>query len=300
MTNRAVVLSEPNKTVPASTPSKPQMVAVTVQVPPEPKDYAGMAINGGIGVMGGVIGALVGAWAAYHFGLKASREAINRAESARDRQLRFSVVQKLNKIYSAQKEIRITCDEAVHRLAAAKERAAREGLNFLDHLSMELRPFATSLIRLSFSPDEVAQVGKGGDLEALAIMMMLDDRHNTTAALLDEFRGLKAEFEAVAHRDGDFDPNRGYMQFRWSPEEYAKYRPYLFKMDSLTTAIHKHSALDEQDAYKATLAVAKATAKADGPKVDIRITAPDGRIARVTPGGVELFNAGEVPPLVTS
>lgn len=268
-------------------------VASTIQ--PAREDHWDVAISGGIGLVGGVVGAVVGAWAAYHFGLKAAREAATRAEGIRSRQLRFSLTHKLGKIYSAQKDVRKACDAAVARLAEKADEAAQQGGQFLDHLSLELRPFATSLTRFTFSPEEVAEVGKCGDLAAMKIMMILDDRHNTTADLLDEYRTLKAEFEALVKDEGNFDAGGGYIQFAWTPENYRRLRPHLFKMDTLAAAILAHTTQDERDTYEVIIAISKASAKEGGDKVDIRVTDPEGRIVKVTNRGVEYVNDEDQP-----
>ncbi len=270
-----------------ATPSTGQsgMTATAVQLPPERPEYVGDIIGGGIGIYG----ALAGAYAAYRWGLKAARDAKASEKKARNQQIDFSLIHKLNKIYAAQQSIRKAADEGAARLTLAREAAAREGRPFLDHLSLEMRPFATSLTRYIFTPEEVARAGQLGGQEIMKTMMVIDDRHNTTAELLDTYRDQKAAFQGIVQAGTAFDPQRGYMQFRWSGEDYAKYQPHLFTMDASATALRLHSSLDESAAYDVIVAVAKANAKEQGEKADIRITMPNGGTLRITSAGEEIL-----------
>lgn len=264
------------------TPPAAQPIAVTVQMPPEKHDYLADGMSGGIGL----IGALVGAYAAYRFGLKAANQAKDRERKERENHLSFAVIHKLNRIYSAQMQVRASIEAGMSRLAVAKAKAEGEGRMFLDHLSMEVRPFSTALSRVSFSADEVAAAGRMGGQEALKIVMVLDERHNTTAELLDQYRAAKAEFNGHESLSQTFDPERGYADIVWTEDQYKAVLPKLFVMDAMVTSIHGHSKQDEKGTYDAIVAVLKGRAK-DEPKADYRVTAPDGQKMKITSAGVE-------------
>lgn len=146
-------MTQPAPSIIAVVPTKarPQTIAVTLAAPPQAPDYTGMMIYGGIGLVAGVLGAVVGAWAAYKFGLKASREANAKADLAREHHPRFAINQKLGKIYSAQKSIRTACENAAVSLAVSRAEAARLNARFLDHLSMDLRPTSSNAQRTGMS-----------------------------------------------------------------------------------------------------------------------------------------------------
>lgn len=245
----------------------------------------GDAVSGLIGVLG----ALAGAYAAYLWGLKAAKAAKSAEKKERNQQIDFSLIHKLNKIYAAQQSIRKAADEGAARLASARDAAAQAGRRFLDHLSMEMRPFATSLTRYTFTPEEVARAGQLGGQEIMKTMMVLDDRHNTTSALLDTYRDQKAAFQGIVQGGAAFDPLRGYMQFQWSDEDYARYQPHLFTMDASATALRLHSSLDERAAYETIVAIAKAYVREQGEKADIRVTMPEGGTLRITNAGEEVI-----------
>ncbi|MNL01384.1 hypothetical protein D3C87_1218520 [compost metagenome] len=272
-----------------------QPIALTVQLPPERPDYTGDMLSGGIGLVGGLIGALAGAYAAYLFGAKATKDAKDREGREREAHLTFAVIHKLNKIYSAQKEVRKSVQAGVDRLEAVRVDAARRRMGFVDHLSLEVRPFSTPLSAVSFTADEVAAVGRVGGQGVMKIMMMLDDRHNTTVGLLDAYRGQKAEFEGMTRSDADFDPERGYLQIRWTEEAYQKLRPHLFKMDVSVKALLAHSTEDEKSAYDAIVGILTARAKKEGVKADYRVTTPDGRTAKITSTGLEVIDGDGGP-----
>jgi len=105
--------STPTLRAEATSPAD-KTVAITLQTPPEKHDYAGDAVSGLIGLLG----ALAGAYAAYRWGLKATREAKRESDRERDVHLSFAVVHKLNKVYGAQKAIREQIERGRARLEA--------------------------------------------------------------------------------------------------------------------------------------------------------------------------------------
>lgn len=256
-------------------------------------DHSGELINGFVGLVGGIVGALAGAYAANHWGLKAAREARVRQEKELDDHVGFAIIHKLNKIYSGQKSVRKALEEAVTRLDKSKAAAERDGQRYLDHLALEVRPFATALGRVHFSTDEVRRSLKIGGQEIARIMMVLDDRHNTTADLLESYRIEKAEFEGVAKPGASFDMARGYLRFQWSDEDYESFKPHLFKLDELAGALLTHSREDEQSAYEALVAILKGRSIIEGAGAKYRVPAPDGRMAQITSSGLEFVQSDE-------
>lgn len=267
-----------------ASPPAAQPIAVTVQMPPEKHDYLADLTNGGIGL----IGALVGAYAAYHFGLKAAREAKDREGKERDAHLTFAVIHKLNKIYGAQKQIRKDTEEAMVRLEIKKADAERQGKYFLNHLSMEVRPLATSPTRVSFSPEEIMAAMRIGGADIQRTMMMIDDRHNTTIDMMDVYRAQKAAFEGSVEAGASFDPVNGEMLFQWDEARYATFRPQLYILDVLVQALLEHSKEDERSTFDAIVLMLKGRAKAGQAKTESQITAPDGRLTKISPTGAEV------------
>lgn len=265
---------------PPSTAASP--IEVTVQMPPERPDYVGDIVGGGIGL----VGALLGAVAAYYFGLKATREAKERERKERDRQVDFALIHKLNKVYSSLQGIWKPAVEAEKRLALSRAEAALEQRRFLDHLSLEFRPLATPLARWTFTAEEVARAGSLGGPEIMKVMMVLDDRHNSNADLMDAYRDQKAVFQGMISAAG-FDAQSGYLQLAWTDEQYDKVRPHLYQMDATATALREHSGVDVQNTYEAIVAVLVGMAKQRGDKGDTKVTTPDGRVVRVTAKGVD-------------
>ena len=275
------------KVEPELSPSTGEPLAVTVQLPPDRPDYAGDLLTGGIGILGGLLGAVAGAYAAYRWGLKAAQDAKDRDAKERNSHHGFSLIHKLNRIYSAQKQIRVAIEAGVERLAVAKAQAEAEGRRAHDHLSLEVRPFSTSLSRVHFTADEVMAAGRVGGQDALQIVMVLDERHNTTADLLDQYRQAKLEFQGMSTALRDFDAERGYAQLGWTEEQYKEAQPHLFVMDATVRSLLKHTKQDERSTYDAILAVLIGRAKAEGATADYRVPDPDGKKMKVTSAGVE-------------
>lgn len=273
-------------------PPAAKPVAVTVQMPPEQHDYLADLTSGGIGL----IGALVGAYAAYRFGLKATNDAKERERKERENHLSFAIIHKLNRIYSAQKQVRLSIESGAARLAAAKARAEGANRKFLDNLCMEVRPFATTIPRVVFSADEVMTAGRIGGEKTMQIVMILDERHNTTAELLDQYRTAKAEFTAMKSLTEKFDPERGYAYVEWTEEQYKAAQPKLYVMDAMIQSLLKHSTQDEEGSYDAVVAILLGRAKTDA-KADYRVVAPDGRKMKITSAGIEVAPADPPEPV---
>lgn len=93
-------------------PVPTQTIAVTLKAPPETHDYLGDLTSGAVGI----VGALLGAFAAYLFQMRAADKARKHELEDRDKSQTFSVLHKLQKIYPAQRKIREHIEEAQARI----------------------------------------------------------------------------------------------------------------------------------------------------------------------------------------
>ena len=307
MTQRPQAVSEPSASpqnaqrVPASPAER---VAVTLQIPAERHDYTGDLVTGSIGLLAGVIGALVGARAAYHFGLKAAREArdedrktlaeeraANRKDAeeaqkatarARDKSVSFALVYKLNRIYGTQNAIKKKIEEGRHnmwvrtlgRQPPLVDRAVHEVAIY--HLCLEVRPYANLPARVTFTPEEVECAGRVGGDDALGSLMVMDDRHNAAIELLGLYRELHLAFEASVDRTGEYDGV--YMAHAWTVDDYRHLRPRLDEMDQLLDRLYDNVVEDEQDTFKALKLILQGKADKELGAGPFRFPDPEGTI----------------------
>lgn len=264
----------------SSTPPE-RAVALTLQVPPEKHDYAGDAVSGLIGLLG----ALAGAYAAYRWGLKATREAKRQSDRERDVQLSFAVVHKLNKVYGAQKAIRQQIERGRARLdakAANPEAVPVEGEHQVvnrGHVNLEVRPLANLPERVVFTPDEVAAAGRVGGQAALHHLMILDDRHNASIELLSLYREKKT---AIQPKMGDgiaFDG--AYVGYAWSLEQYQVLQPFLHELDELIVTMHENAVADEKSAFEALKMVLQGKANKENGAGPFRVPNPAGEMIEI-------------------
>ena len=251
-------------------------VAVTVQLAPERHDYAGDAVSGLIGV----VGALAGAYAAYLWGLRATRAAKQQSDRERDVQLSFAVVHKLNKIYGAQKAIRQQIENGRARLqakAANHDAMPHDGGQHVinrGHVNLEVRPLANLPERVVFSADEVAAAGRVGGQAALHHLLILDDRHNASIELLTLYREKKT---ALQPRMGDgiaFDG--AYVGYAWTLEQYQQLQPFLHELDELIVIMHDNAVADEVSAFEALKMVLQGKADKEAGAGPFRVPDPSG------------------------
>ncbi|RYG58093.1 MAG: hypothetical protein EON56_00710 [Alphaproteobacteria bacterium] len=264
----------------SATPSE-KAVALTLQVPPEKHDYAGDVVSGLIGLLG----ALAGAYAAYRWGLKATREAKRESDRELDVQLSFAVVHKLNKVYGAQKAIRQQIEQGRARLeakAANQDVARIEGGHQVvnrGHVNLEVRPLANLPERVVFTPDEVAAAGRVGGQEALHHLMVLDNRHNASIELLGLYREKKA---AIQPKMGDgiaFDG--AYVGYAWTLAQYQGLQPFLHELDELIATMHENAVADEKSAFEALKMVLQGKANKEEGAGAFRVPDPSGEMVEI-------------------
>lgn len=261
--------------------AREEPIALTLQLPSDKYDYAGDAISGLIGLLG----ALAGAYAAYRWGLKATRDAKRESDRERDVQLSFAVVHKLNKVYAAQKAIRQQIERGKARLEAkaanpnaAPVEAEHQVVN-RGHVNLEVRPLANLPERVVFTPDEVAAAGRVGGQAALHHLMILDDRHNASIELLSLYRDKKL---AIQPKMGDgiaFDG--AYVGYAWTPEQYQLLQPFLHELDELIVTMHENAVADETSAFEALTLVLQGKANKEKGAGPFRVPDPAGAMVEI-------------------
>lgn len=276
MTAQTATLASAPASVPVATvtiPSPPpQTLAVTLKTAPEPHDYMADLTSGGIGLLG----ALVGAFAAYKFGMAATAKV--KAQDQRDKELflSFSVIHKLQKIYPAQ--------AAIYRHIQAGQKQNEEKRlsepKSPSHLSLYVPPFANTPERVSFTPDELICAGRVGGQDVFNALMILDGRHNTTLDMVDVFRADKAAF--LAKTKPHEVASARVMQYRWSKKEYDALMPLLFQLDQTVQSMLESTREDREVAYNATVAMIQGRAKLIVGKVEFEVRTPDGQVVVVT------------------
>ncbi len=241
----------------------------------------GDAVSGLIGLLG----ALAGAYAAYLWGVKATRAAKRESDRERDVQLSFAVVHKLNKVYGAQKAIRQQIERGRARLDA---KAAKPGAGPIEgehqvvnrgHVNLEVRPLANLPERVVFTPDEVAAAGRVGGQAALHHLMILDDRHNASIELLGLYRERKA---AIQPKMGDgvaFDG--AYVGYAWTLEEYQALQPFLHELDELIATMHENAVADEASAFEALKMVLQGKVNKEEGAGPFSVPDPSGQMVKI-------------------
>lgn len=253
-------------TAAAIQPGFPQSVAVTVQMPPEKTDITGDLVSGGIGL----VGALVGALAAYQFGLRAAKLASKALEDERDKFAAFSVIHKLGLIYTAQTAIYLHMKEATERVKTMK---------FNPHVSMAMKHLANLPQRVAFNTDEVYRVGSFAGKDVLNTLMMLDSQHNSTIDHLTYFTAEKAAFRR--HIKGDVQGD--VIVTGWTKAEYKAVEPQVLGMDQMVGEMLRYSEGDMKGAHDTIVAIVKARGPRFGDKSEYKLRGLDGKDEFVKP-----------------
>lgn len=258
-------------------PEKAQVVAITVQTPNEPHDYASDLMSGGIGL----VGALVGAFAAYMFGLRASERAKRADDMEKDGFLSFSAILKLQNILSAQGQIIRHIEEGRELMAKAREAAKDKGDGVVvpTNPSLFVVPFTNTPERVHFTTEEVIRAGRVGGNATLNIVSVIDGRHNAAMDLIDTYRTLKADFAAKA---GVGRLVGGAMQYGMTKESWAAVAPILHLQDELVEELYVGAKTDSQAGYDAMIALMQGRARLLGKEFVYQVKAPDGRQMIVT------------------
>lgn len=260
----------PVKAKPQSPVATVPVSVVVTKMPEEKHDFGADFLTGGIGVLGGLIGAVVGAGVAYRLNLRQAKKLKDAADLERLEYLSFAVVLKLRNIYEAQ--------TSVHR--HIKDSLDAYVPENYPSVSMAVSAFGNTPARVNLDPEEVLKVGKFVGNTVLNILLEVDINHNTTMDLIDSYRSQWMDVHSFIQPDGS-RPDGGFYH-RWTAELDTKLRPRLNALDKLVEVQEMASRRDRQTAYVAIIKITQARLKAFQPDGAYEIEDLDGKTVIIT------------------
>ncbi|WP_395444916.1 hypothetical protein [Caulobacter sp. UC70_42] len=223
-------------------------------------DYLNMAVSGGVGLMGAVIGAVLG----YHLTKKTQDAARERDERDKAAFASFVMGQKIGRIYSCLTVINETFVDASMKSAAESQ----------PYVFINAMPAANSFERVHFGPDELWRAGRIADLAFINGVTLLDEHFNGLISMLERYeRERTALVEKVAAVG---TPIAGGFQIDWNRAEFKQDVPKFEALDRLIVSIIEASERDRPIAHKAIIDLHKGTGRYLKKQNRIELTNLDG------------------------
>ncbi len=249
-------------------------------------------IVGAIGLAGAVLGALIGAISTEYFNRK-SRESESWAKT---KLAIFSLIQKLNQIYSDCMQFRDRINASIRELDRLIENDLAEGPEFgpdgtkirnIRYIWLLHEPYAGQFERVTFTVEEMwALLNIQGD----DLMNRLNgiDRYNAQIEALERYGRDRDELGATAHQLMRVDALDG-VQARMaaSPEVAAAMAIPSARLDNLLRTVRDRCDALARETLEAMTHIIRAKKRPLGRDVMLQLVTPDGTAAEVRADGTD-------------